>query len=386
MATLVCFHAHPDDESIATAGLMALAARAGHRVVLVTATRGELGEIMPGVLEEGEQLGLRRCAELWASAETLGVERIELLGYGDSGMMGEPTNDAPWCFWQADVEAAARRLATILDDEAPDVLTVYDDHGGYGHPDHIQVHRVGMRAAELAGVGAVFQSTMNRDHLSRLIAANAGRDTPRTRRGIGRRHPRVDSRQPGFARIDHQPRGRRPQGDRRQAGVHAVSSESDGSGSLHAGDARRRVRRGDGVRVVHLFDIRRRVGRYHHGALTGRREDDGGIHHAEVRCDDGADRADHDRIAHEHRSRRRGCGRHREAQPDPDGRVPQQLPPAGVPGRVRGAPAGGPRVQSAPELRAPGTGGPVLLAADPPDRARSVRGPGRGEICDAPDP
>ena len=178
MATLVCFHAHPDDESIATAGLMALAARAGHRVVLVTATRGELGEIMPGVLEEGEQLGLRRCEELWASAETLGVERIELLGYGDSGMMGESTNAAPWCFWQADVEAAARRLATILDDEAPDVLTIYDDHGGYGHPDHIQVHRVGMRAAELAGVDAVFQSTMNRDHLSRLIAANAGHDTP----------------------------------------------------------------------------------------------------------------------------------------------------------------------------------------------------------------
>ena len=68
---------------------------------------------------------------------------MEFLGYTDSGMMGEPTNDAPYCFWQADVEHAARRLAVILDEEEPDVLTIYDDNGGYGHPDHIQVHRVG---------------------------------------------------------------------------------------------------------------------------------------------------------------------------------------------------------------------------------------------------
>lgn len=168
MSTLVCFHAHPDDESIGTAGLMALAAAAGHRVVLVTATRGELGEIMPGVLEEGEQLGLRRSAELWASAEVLGVARVEVLGYVDSGMMGEATNDAPWCFWQADVDAAARRLATILDEERPDAFTIYDDHGGYGHPDHIQVHRVGLRAAELARTPKVLQGTMNQDHIRRL--------------------------------------------------------------------------------------------------------------------------------------------------------------------------------------------------------------------------
>lgn len=180
MGTLVCFHAHPDDESIGTAGLMARASQAGHRVVLVTATRGELGEIMPGVLEEGEQLGLRRSAELWASADTLGVDRLEVLGYVDSGMMGESSNDAPWCFWQADVEAAAQRLATILVDERPDAFTIYDDHGGYGHPDHIQVHRVGMRAAEIADVEAVFQGTMNRDHLQRLLELrrDAGEPVP----------------------------------------------------------------------------------------------------------------------------------------------------------------------------------------------------------------
>lgn len=171
MGTLICFHAHPDDEAMATAGVMAKAASQGHRVVLVIATRGERGEIVPGVLADGEQLGVRRTAETYESARRLGVERVEFLGYLDSGMMGEPTNDDPGCFWRADIEHAARRLATILDEEQPDVLTVYDDHGGYGHPDHIQVHRVGHRAAALAGVAGVFENTMNRDHIRRLMEA-----------------------------------------------------------------------------------------------------------------------------------------------------------------------------------------------------------------------
>ncbi len=162
MGTLVCFHAHPDDESIATAGTMARAAADGHRVVLVVATRGEQGEPVPGVLHEGEQLGLRRSAEVHASADVLGVQRVDFLGYVDSGMMGEATNDVPWCFWRADVDQAAHRLAAILHEEQPDVLTIYDDNGGYGHPDHIQVHRVGRRAAELTGVPLVVQSTINR--------------------------------------------------------------------------------------------------------------------------------------------------------------------------------------------------------------------------------
>ncbi len=169
MSTLVCFHAHPDDEAIATGGTMALAAAAGHRVVIVWGTRGEQGEPVPGVLNDGEALWERRVVESEAAGRILGAERVEFLGYEDSGMMGEPTNDNPACFWQADLDEAASRLAAILADVDADVLTIYDDHGGYGHPDHIQVHRVGRRAAELAGVGAVFQSTMNRDAMRQGI-------------------------------------------------------------------------------------------------------------------------------------------------------------------------------------------------------------------------
>jgi LmbE family N-acetylglucosaminyl deacetylase len=168
VSTLVCFHAHPDDEASSTGGLIAKAAAAGHRVLVVVATGGEVGEIQPGVLPDGEHLRVRRLDELAESARILGAEPPRLLGYRDSGMMGEPTNDDPRCFWRADVEDAARRLADLLEREGADVLTVYDDHGLYGHPDHIQVHRVGHRAAELAGVRHVYEATINRD----LVAAS----------------------------------------------------------------------------------------------------------------------------------------------------------------------------------------------------------------------
>ncbi len=169
MATIVSFHAHPDDESIATGGTLARAAADGHRVVLVFGTRGECGEVAEGFLDEGEALGDRREREVAASAAALGAHRVEFLGYRDSGMADEPTNDMPDCFWQADVEEAAGRLATILREEDADVVTVYDSHGGYGHPDHIQVHRVGHRAAALAETPHVYESTMNRDHLRRVM-------------------------------------------------------------------------------------------------------------------------------------------------------------------------------------------------------------------------
>jgi len=175
VGTIVSFHAHPDDESIGTAGTLARAVDAGHRVVIVFATRGELGTPVAGVLADGEQLVLRRSAECYTAAREIGAHRVEFLGYTDSGMMGQPTNDAPYCFWRAPVEHAARRLAVILDEEEPDVLTVYDDNGAYGHPDHIQVHRVGMRAAELSAVPVVAQQTINREWLARgrrrLVAA-----------------------------------------------------------------------------------------------------------------------------------------------------------------------------------------------------------------------
>jgi LmbE family N-acetylglucosaminyl deacetylase len=129
MATLVTFHAHPDDECISTAGVMRKAADEGHRVVLVVATRGENGEVADGFLAEGEQLWQRRVVETQASADILGVQRVEFLGYVDSGMMGTPTNDAPGSFWTASVDEAAAKLAAILREENADALTCYDDNG-----------------------------------------------------------------------------------------------------------------------------------------------------------------------------------------------------------------------------------------------------------------
>jgi LmbE family N-acetylglucosaminyl deacetylase len=179
MATLVTFHAHPDDEAIATGGTMAKAAAAGHRVVLVVATKGELGEVEEGFLPPGEELWQTRERETHQAAEILGVSRVEFLGYSDSGMMGTDTNDLPGSFWTADVDEAAGRLAAILREENADVVTIYDDIGGYGHPDHIQVHRVGVRAAELAGTPVLYEATINRDHILRLVRESPmGSDAP----------------------------------------------------------------------------------------------------------------------------------------------------------------------------------------------------------------
>ena len=175
MGTLVCFHAHPDDESISTGGTIARAKAEGHRVVLVVATNGDWGEV-PDDLAPGETLVDRRRAETDRSAAALGIDRVVWLGYADSGMTGWEQNAHPDSFWQAPVDVAAARLADVLVGEGADVLTTYDWHGNYGHPDHIQVHRVGHRAAELASTPAVFEATMNRDHITRVmtIAADLG--------------------------------------------------------------------------------------------------------------------------------------------------------------------------------------------------------------------
>jgi len=176
--TLVTFHAHPDDEAIAMGGSMAQAARDGHRVVLVVATRGEHGEVDDGFLDSDEALGDRREQETRVAAEILGVQRVEFLGYVDSGMVGTPENDAPESFWQADVEEAAGRLAAILTEEEADVLTIYDEWGVYGHPDHVQVHRVGARAAELAGTRRVYMSTIDQDRIRRLFEEAKATNAP----------------------------------------------------------------------------------------------------------------------------------------------------------------------------------------------------------------
>lgn len=152
-------------------GILAKASAEGHRTVVVFATRGELGERPEGIIGPDEDLGERRKAEAAEAARILGVHRLEFLGYRDSGMAGSPGNDDPHCFWRADVEEAASRLAVILVEEGADVFVTYDDHGVTGHPDHIQTNRVGLRAAELAGVSRVYEGTMNRDKVLSLAAA-----------------------------------------------------------------------------------------------------------------------------------------------------------------------------------------------------------------------
>ncbi len=177
MSTIVFLHAHPDDESTSTAGTMARARAEGHRVVLVVATDGDHGEV-PDDLGPEETLVERRRAESARSAEVLGIHRVAWLGYRDSGMTGWEQNHHDGAFMRADVDEAAGRLADLLRDEAADVLVTYDWHGNYGHPDHIQVHRVGHRAAQLADTPLVFEATMNRDHIARMMAESGGIGSP----------------------------------------------------------------------------------------------------------------------------------------------------------------------------------------------------------------
>jgi N-acetyl-1-D-myo-inositol-2-amino-2-deoxy-alpha-D-glucopyranoside deacetylase len=147
-------HAHPDDETIGTGGVMAKAAAEGHRVVLITCTRGELGEIVVPELDTPEnhrRLAEIRAGELETALTALGVTAWENLGYRDSGMMGTPGNQDPRCLWQADLDDAIRRLVWLVRRDRPDVMTHYNDFGGYGHPDHIRAHQVAIGAFYRAG-------------------------------------------------------------------------------------------------------------------------------------------------------------------------------------------------------------------------------------------
>lgn len=167
MSTVVCFHAHPDDEVLLMGGTIARLAAEGHRVVLVTATGGEAGLASTELLA-AESLGDRRLRELAVSADVLGCARVVLLGYADSGMADEPTGH-PNAFADTDVEAGAQRLAQLLREENADVLTIYDPAGGYGHPDHTQVNRVGQRAAQLHHTPLLLEATIDRRALQRAL-------------------------------------------------------------------------------------------------------------------------------------------------------------------------------------------------------------------------
>ena len=158
---LMTVHAHPDDETIGTGGAMAKAVAAGHRVVLVTCTRGEQGEIVVKEIDTPDnhrRLGELRAAELEAAMGELGVTEWENLGYRDSDMMGRDGNRDPRSFWQADLDEAAGRLTWLVRRYRPDVITTYNSFGGYGHPDHIRTHDVAIRAYARAGEPAWYPS------------------------------------------------------------------------------------------------------------------------------------------------------------------------------------------------------------------------------------
>ncbi|HEY7262405.1 MAG TPA: N-acetyl-1-D-myo-inositol-2-amino-2-deoxy-alpha-D-glucopyranoside deacetylase [Trebonia sp.] len=163
--SLLLVHAHPDDESIDTGATMAKYAAEGMRITLVTCTLGELGEIIPPDLRHlyPDELGQHRIVELDRACAALGVTDHRFLGgegrYRDSGMMGLPDNDDPRCFWQADTGEAASLLAEVIREVAADVIVTYDANGFYGHPDHIQAHRVAWRAFEMTGGTAKFYAT-----------------------------------------------------------------------------------------------------------------------------------------------------------------------------------------------------------------------------------
>jgi len=169
--TFMAVHAHPDDEASSTGGVLARYAAEGIRTVVVTCTDGRCGD-GPGGVKPGDPghdpaaVAVLRRAELEAAAKVLGVDHLELLGYPDSGMMGWATNDAPGSFWTVPVEVAAARLAELIRRYEPDVVVTYDERGGYGHPDHIQTHRITMAAIEQAPVPKVYWSAIPRSWMT----------------------------------------------------------------------------------------------------------------------------------------------------------------------------------------------------------------------------
>jgi LmbE family N-acetylglucosaminyl deacetylase len=228
--TVVFLHAHPDDEALLTGGTMALLAAAGCRVVLITATSGELG-LAAGRFGGGELLSGVRRAELGRAAEILGCRRTELLGYADSGYdpsgsaAGNPSPTEEG-FADVDVAVAAAKVAQLLREERADALVGYDAAGGYGHRDHVQVHRVARRAAELAATPLLLEATVDRRALQRAVRL-AGWSRPSTPELRAARYDRLFSAHEDIThRVDV-----RPFVQRKRAAMQAHASQATADGA-----------------------------------------------------------------------------------------------------------------------------------------------------------
>ena len=157
--SLLAIHAHPDDEVISTGGVLLGAAASGRRTKVLTCTDGRLGEIVGEGMDADEirpRLAEVRAEEMAEAARLLGLTEHEFLGYADSGMMGVDGNVDPACFWQADLHEAVGRVVGVIRRFRPSVVVTYDAFGGYGHPDHIQAHRVAVLATEAASMSALY--------------------------------------------------------------------------------------------------------------------------------------------------------------------------------------------------------------------------------------
>jgi N-acetyl-1-D-myo-inositol-2-amino-2-deoxy-alpha-D-glucopyranoside deacetylase len=179
---ILLVHAHPDDETINNGATMAKYAAGGAHVTLVTCTRGEEGEVLvPGLSHlassDQDKLGIHRESELALAMKELGVTDFRFLGspsvkFRDSGMMGTEPNNRVDVFWQANIDTAAQYLVEVIEEIKPQIMITYDEIGGYGHPDHIQAHRIAMRASEIANwkIQKIYWNTMPKSVLAEGIA------------------------------------------------------------------------------------------------------------------------------------------------------------------------------------------------------------------------
>ncbi|MFD4691507.1 N-acetyl-1-D-myo-inositol-2-amino-2-deoxy-alpha-D-glucopyranoside deacetylase [Streptomyces sp. NPDC058463] len=209
---LLLVHAHPDDESINNGATMARYAAEGVHVTLVTCTLGEEGEVIPPDLahlaaDRDDALGAHRVGELAAAMKELGVTDHRFLGgpgrFRDSGMMGTGQNHRPGAFWDADPDGAAGHLVEVIRSVRPQVLVTYDPDGGYGHPDHIQAHRVAMRAAELAADPAYGDGTGDPHTIAKIYWNRVPRSV--AEEAFARLRDAAPDAFPGIAAVDDVP-------------------------------------------------------------------------------------------------------------------------------------------------------------------------------------